>query len=218
MLSPLTLALLLLALRGRCDDTVAATVGRHTMARMGELLAGPECHQLRAELDSPDEELEVPQEPGAEPEPEPIPARHRRSPRGHRGCSESLRQWLETAGEVTTWDRLVRALHHIGRSDIARELGKNLNQDRSLELRTNVEGYSRSVRHLSAAQLRPPRARRAPVTGELRFERHRPPRYSRELLGWVRPVVLGVLGAFITSVILTGTLMYWCHWRRLLGE
>ncbi|XP_053858003.1 transmembrane and death domain protein 1 [Vidua macroura] len=215
MLAPLGLVLLLLALGGRADDTVAATVGRHSMGRIAELLASSECRQLQAELNSPAEELE---EPGALSEEEKL-ARRRRGSRGARGCSEELRRWLATAGEVTTWDRLVRALRHIGRSDIARELGKNLNQDRSLELRRNVEGYRRSVQHLSSAQLQPagPRAPRAPLAGDLLFERRPPPRYSRGLLGWVRPVLLGVLGAFLSSVLLAAAAMYFCHWRRLLG-
>ncbi|RMB92432.1 hypothetical protein DUI87_31149 [Hirundo rustica rustica] len=211
---PLVLALLLLlALRGRCDDSVAAAVGPHSMGRIAQLLAGPECHQLRAELESPEEELELP-EPLPE-EKSPVRRRRRRS-RSARGCSETLRLWLATAGETTTWDRLVRALRQIGRSDIARELGKNLNQDRSLQLRRNVQGYSRSVQHLSAAQLQP-RGRRAPPGAELLLQRHPPPRYRRGLLAWVRPVLLGGLGAFLTAVLLTGTLMYFCHWRRLLG-
>ncbi|XP_036255639.1 transmembrane and death domain protein 1 [Molothrus ater] len=220
MLAPLGLVLLLLALRGRADDSVAASVGRHSLGRIAELLAGPECRQLRAELNSLEEEPDIPEleEPGEEKEEE-KPARRRRGSRSSRGCSEALRHWLATAGEATTWDRLVRALHHIGRSDIARELGKNLNQDRSLELRRNVEGYRRSVQHLSSAQLRPavPRGRRAPLAAVLLFQRRRPPRYSRGLLGWVPPLVLGVLGAFVSSVLLTGTVMYFCHWRRLLG-
>ncbi|XP_077048783.1 transmembrane and death domain protein 1 [Agelaius phoeniceus] len=229
MLAPLGLVLLLLALRGRADDSVAASVGRHSLGRIAELLAGPECRQLQAELNSLEEEPDIPEleEPGAlseeeeeeEEEEEKKPARRRRGSRSSRGCSEALRRWLVTAGEATTWDRLVRALHHIGRSDIARELGKNLNQDRSLELRRNVEGYRRSVQHLSSAQLQPavPRGRRAPLAAVLLFQRRRPPRYSRGLLGWVRPLLLGVLGAFVSSVLLTGTAMYFCHWRRLLG-
>ncbi|XP_074386942.1 transmembrane and death domain protein 1 [Zonotrichia albicollis] len=227
MLAPLGIVVLLLALRGRADDSVAASVGRHSMGRIAELLASSECHRLQAELHSPEQEpgspeLEGPggpEEDEEEEEEEQEKPIRRLSSRSARGCSEGLRRWLETAGEATTWDRLVRALHHIGRSDIARELGKNLNQDRSLELRRNVQGYRRSVQHLSAAQLRPagPRGRRAPLPGALLFQRRRPPRYRRALLGWVRPLLLGLLGAFVGSVLLTGTAMYFCHWRRLLG-
>ncbi|XP_023798945.1 uncharacterized protein LOC111940475 isoform X3 [Cyanistes caeruleus] len=355
----LLLLLLLLASGGRGDDTVAATVGRHTMSRIAELLAGSECRQLQAELNSPEEELgSLEEPPGAVPEEKNLGGNslegnnlegnnpRRNNPRGNnldgnnpegnnprgnnlemnnlqennprgnnprgnnlqennpkgnnprrnnldgnnpemnnlqknnfqennlqennlqentpkgntpevnppegntpkgntpkvntpevntpegnppvlrhrfgrspRGCSEALRLWLVTAGEATTWDHLVRALHHIGRSDIARELGKNLNQARSLELRRNVEGYRRSVQHLSSAQLRPPepRARRAPLPGEMLFQRQPPPSYSRGLLGWLRPVLLGVFGAFLSSVLLTGTAVYCCHWRRILS-
>ncbi|XP_048184265.1 transmembrane and death domain protein 1 [Corvus hawaiiensis] len=217
MLLHLGLVLLVLAVGSRCEDTVAATVGRHTMGRIAELLADSECHQLQVELNSPDEELGIPEPEHFSEENRPI--RRRRGSRSPGGCSEALRHWLVTAGEVTTWDRLVRGLHQIGRSDVARELGKNLNQDRSLQLRRNVEGYSRSVQHLSSVQLQPggARARRAPRNGHLLFERHRPPQYGRGLLGWVRPVVLGVLGAFLSSTLLTATAMYFCHWRRLLG-
>ncbi|TRZ09339.1 hypothetical protein HGM15179_017764 [Zosterops borbonicus] len=218
MLAHLSLALLLLLpLNGRGDDSVASSVGRHTMGRIADLLSPSECHQLQAELNSPDEELEELEELVAlSQEENPAPHRRRRRRGIHsKGCSEALRLWLVTTGETTTWDRLVRALHQIGRSDIARELGKNLNQDRSLELKRNVEGYSRSVQHLSSAQLQP-RGRRAPLPGEMLFERQRPSRYSRGLLGWLRPLVLGVLGAFVSSVLLTGTAMYFCHWRRLL--
>lgn len=217
MLAHLGLALLLsLPGGGRGDDSVAAAVGRHTMGRIAELLGTSECRRLQAELNSPDEELVELEELGVLSEEEKPSRRRRRGIRSARGCSEALRLWLVTAGEATTWDRLVRALRQIGRSDIARELGKNLNQDRSLELRRNVEGYSRSVQHLSSAQLQP-RGRRAPLAGGLLFERRRPSQYSRGLLGWVRPLVLGVLGAFLTSVLLTGAVMYFCHWRRLLG-
>lgn len=218
MLAHLSLALLLLLpLNSRGDDSVASSVGRHTMGRIAHLLSPSECHQLQAELNSPDKELEELEELVALSQEE-NPAPHRRRRRGihSKGCSEALRLWLVTTGETTTWDRLVRALHQIGRSDIARELGKNLNQDRSLELKRNVEGYSRSVQHLSSAQLQP-RGRRAPLPGEMLFERQRPSRYSRGLLGWLRPLVLGVLGAFVSSVLLTGTAMYFCHWRRLLA-
>ncbi|KAJ7427517.1 fidgetin-like protein 2 [Willisornis vidua] len=217
MLVPVGLTLLLLTVGGSADDTVAATVGRHTMGRIAELLSPSECHQLQAELNGPDEELAELQHLLERSS----PVRRRRSRRGPSGCSEALRHWMVTAGETVTWDRLVRSLSHIGRSDIARELGKNLNQDRSLQLQRNVQGYSQSVQHLSSVQLQPqpggPRGRRAPHAGTLLLERLRPPRYGRDPLGWVQPVVVGVLGAFLTSIFLTVTLMYYCHWRRLLG-
>ncbi|XP_041567561.2 transmembrane and death domain protein 1 [Taeniopygia guttata] len=207
--------LLLLAAGGRAGDSVAAAVGPHSVSRIAELLASPECRRLQEELSGAEQ---PPDEPEATRQEEEL-ARRRRRGSVARGCSEELRRWLETWGQATTWDRLVRALRRIGRSDIARELGKNLNQDRRLELRRNVEGYRRSVQHLSSAQLRPPglRARRAPLAGALLFQRRPPPRYSRGLLGWVRPVLLGVLGAFLGSGVLAGTAMYFCHWRRLLG-
>ncbi|XP_066193528.1 LOW QUALITY PROTEIN: transmembrane and death domain protein 1 [Sylvia atricapilla] len=216
LLAHLGLALLFsLPLGGLGDDSVAATVGGHTMGRIAELLGSSECHQLQAELNGPDQELEELQELQVVPEEKNPARRRRRDIRSARGCSEALRSWLVTRGEVTTWDRLVRALRRIGRWDVAKELGKNLNQDRSLEMRRNVEGYSRGVKHLSSWQLQP-RGRRAPLVAALLFERRPPSQYGRGLLGWLPLVVWGVLGAFLTSVLLTGAAMYFCHWRRLL--
>ncbi|XP_077644710.1 transmembrane and death domain protein 1 [Lonchura striata] len=194
-------------------DSVAAAVGRHSVARIAELLATPECRRLRAELSGPEPE-ERPDEPVATRREEELARRRRWEDGGARGCSEELRAWLATRGEATTWDRLVRALRRIGRSDIARELGKNLNQDRALELRRNVQGYRRSVQHLGSAQLRPGRA---PPPAVLLFQRRSPPRYGRGLLGWLRPVLLGALGAFLGSALLAAAAGYFCHWRRLLG-
>ncbi|KAM6038989.1 transmembrane and death domain protein 1 [Chlamydotis macqueenii] len=218
MLAPVGLVLLLLALGGRGEDTVAANVGRHTMGRIAELLSPSECRQLRAQLAGPDDslgewELEQLSEKNN-------PIRPRRDLRGPMGCSNALRDWLRTAGEVTTWDRLARGLRQIGRSDIARELGKNLNQDRSLELRRNVEEYSRTVQHLTSSLLLQgdqhggTRGKRALTgdLGDLCFERRLPPPYARSLLGWVGPVVSGILGGFLASVLFAVTAVYSCRW------
>ncbi|GAB0201459.1 transmembrane and death domain protein 1 [Grus japonensis] len=225
MLAPLGLILLLLAAGGRCKDTVAANVGRHTMSRIAELLSPSECRQLQGQLTGPDRDLGEQELERLSEENNPIrPRRRRRDLRGPTGCSEALRDWLGTAGEVMTWDRLARGLHQIGRPDIARELGKNLNQDRSLELRKNVEEYGRTVQHLTSSLLLEGkrrgglRGRRAPDgdLGDLRFERRLPPPYTRSLLGWVGPVVSGVLGGFLASVLFAMAAMFSC--RQMLGS
>ncbi|XP_074931734.1 transmembrane and death domain protein 1 [Phalacrocorax aristotelis] len=219
MLAPVGLILLLLAVGGWCDDTVAANVGRHTMSRIAELLSPSECRQLQGRLAGPDEDLGEQELEQLSEKNNPIRSRHRRDLHGPTGCSEALRYWLGTAGEVTTWDRLARGLHQIGRPDIARELGKNLNQDRSLELRKNVEEYSRSVQHLTSSLLLEGerhggvRGRRAPAgdLGDLRFERRPPPPYTRSLLGWVGPVVSGILGGFLASILFAAAAVYSCR-------
>ncbi|KAM6038708.1 transmembrane and death domain protein 1 [Theristicus caerulescens] len=219
MLVPVGLILLLLAVGGCCEDTVAANVGSHTMSRIAELLSPSECRQLQGWLAGPDGDLGERELEQLSEENNPIHP-HRRDLRGPMGCSEALRDWLETAGEVTTWDRLARGLHQIGRSDIARELGKNLNQDRSLELRRNVEEYGRAVQHLTSSLLLEgerhggARGRRAPAEdpGDLRFERRPPPPYTRSLLGWVGPVVSGVLGGFLASGLFAAAAVYSCRW------
>ncbi|XP_075581023.1 transmembrane and death domain protein 1 [Pelecanus crispus] len=220
MLAPVGLILLLLAVGGWCEDTVAANVGRHTMSRIAKLLSPSECRQLQGRLAGPDGELGERELERLSEENNPIGTRRRRGLRSPVGCSDALRDWLGTAGEVTTWDRLVRGLRQIGRPDIAQELGKNLNQDRSLELRRNVEEYGRTVQRLTSSLLLEgerhggARGRRAPAgdLGDLRFERRPPPPYTRSLLGWVSPVVSGILGGFLASVLFAVAAVYSCRW------
>ncbi|XP_054253048.1 transmembrane and death domain protein 1 [Indicator indicator] len=220
MLAPAGLILLLLAVGGQCEDTVVASVGRHTMSRIVALLSPAECRQLRGWLMGPEEALEEQHLEQLSEEKNPIRPRQRRHLRGPSRCSAALRHWRSTVGAAVTWDRLARGLRRIGRADIARELGKNLNQDRSLELRRNVEDYGRALQGLSSGLLLPggrqsaARGRRALLghLGELRFERRPQPPYSRSLLGWVTPLVSGVLGGFLASVLLSLVTAWSCRW------
>lgn len=212
MLAPAGLVLLLVAVGGRCEDAVAANVGRHTMARIAALLSPSECRQLQGQLMGTSKDTRGPER-------NPKDSVHPRVPRHRPGCSEALRRWLEMEGEVTSWDQLARSLRQIGRPDIARELGKNLNQDRSLELRKNVEEYGRSVQHLTSSlllqgeQYGMARSRRGSGdVGDLRFERRPPPPYTRSPLGWVGPVLSGILGGFIASVLVAVVTVFSCHW------
>lgn len=219
MLVPVGLILLLLAAGSRCEDTVAANVGSHTMSRIADLLAPSECLRLRLLLSGPDD-LGKRELQRLSKENNRIPSRPRRDLRGPVGCSETLRDWLERAGEALTWDRLARGLRRIERLDIARELGKNLNQDRSLELLRNVRGYgraaerSRSTLLLQGDRRRRERGRRAPSMdlGDLVVERRPPPPYTRSLLGWVVPVASGILGGFLVSTVLAAVAVSSCCW------
>ncbi|XP_047908822.1 transmembrane and death domain protein 1 [Anser cygnoides] len=219
---PTALILLSLVAGSWCEAMEADKVGRHTMSRIAALLSLSECRQLQRQLEGPKEDLGKPELPGDSNRPRgPCALCHRP------GCSGALRRWLELAGKGTSWDLLVRSLYKIGRHDIARELGKNLNQDRSLELRRNVEEYGRTVQHLTSSRLLPQgeqpagaRGRRALARGmgdlgELRFERRPPPPYTRSLRGWVSSVAYGILGGFLASVFTILAAAYSCHW--LLG-
>ncbi|PKU41910.1 fidgetin-like protein 2 [Limosa lapponica baueri] len=184
------------------------------MSRIAKLLSPSECRQLQEWLVGPNKELEEQElEQLSE---ENNSSRHHQDLRGPMGCLEGLHSWLRTAGEMVTWDWLVHGLHQIGRPDIARELGKNLNQDRTLELRRSLEEYSRSVQHFTHSLLlegkrrSQARGRRAPDgdLGDLCFERRLPPPYTRSLLGWVSPLVLGILGGFLTSFLFAMVTLY----------
>ncbi|KAM8990254.1 transmembrane and death domain protein 1 [Ara ararauna] len=221
MLVPVGLILLLLAVCSRCEDTVAASVGSHTMNRIADLLSRSECLRLRVLLSGPDDLGERELQRLSE-ENNRIPPRHRRDLRGPVGCSETLRDWRERAGQALTWDRLARGLRRIGRPDIARELGKNLNQDRSLELLRNVGGYGRAAERprspllLQSERRRRERDRRAPSgdLGDLVVERRPPPPYTRSLLGWVVPVASGILGGFLVSILLATVAVSSCCWLQ----
>nr|XP_020473474.1 uncharacterized protein LOC109970327 isoform X2 [Monopterus albus] len=64
-------------------------------------------------------------------------------------CRTALTDWLLRHGEQTYYDRLSRALQHIGRTDIAIEVGQNINQDKILSLKRYVEDYHRYVQSLN---------------------------------------------------------------------
>ncbi|XP_065607544.1 transmembrane and death domain protein 1 [Cyrtonyx montezumae] len=212
ILAPAGLILVLLAMGGYCEDAVAANVGHHTMSRMAALLSPSECRQLQEQLMRPNKDTGGLEQTRRD-------SRHFRIPRQRPGCSEALRRWLETEGEVTSWDQLTRSLRQIGRPDIARELGKNLNQDRSLELRRNVEEYGRSVQHLTSSLLLQDehqgmeRSRRdVGDIGDLHFVRRPPPPYTRSPLGWVGPVLSGIVWGFVASVLISVISVFSCHW------
>lgn len=216
MLAPLGLILLLLASRGQCEDTLH----RHTVSRIAELLSPSECHQLHEWLAEPEAALVEQELERLSEEKNPMGRRRLRRRRGLAGCSEALWSRLGMAGEAGTWDRLARGLRHVGRSDVAQELAKNLNQDLSLELSKSAEGLGRGGHRLAASpqldgeRRGGARAKRAPGAepGDLRFERRPPPPYTRSLLGWLGPVVSGVLGGFLASVFLSVATAFACRW------
>lgn len=228
----LGLALSLLALPALCDDTVADDIGAHMMARISELLSPEECQAFHLKLLGPEENVKDELERLSEKNNPLGRRRRRRDIITTAQCQETLQRWLETEGDTMYWDRLSRALQLIGRADVSLELGKNLNQDKNLEIKKNVEEYHETVKHLTSSllldespegsaqgrQRREGRASAAPLEQgeweglELIVERKRRPPYNRSLFEWATPLATGVLSGFLTSFILVALALYSFVW------
>ncbi|XP_029580254.1 si:ch211-226m16.3 protein [Salmo trutta] len=146
-------------------------------------------------------------------------------------CRTALTDWLLKHGEQTYYDRLSRALQHIGRTDIAIEVGKNINQDKTLSIKKYVEEYHQRVSSIESPLVQSeteehhvdpkPQARHVrniPVKEliwsdlELVVERAPVQPYQRRLLDGAWPLVYGVLlgfaGTFLMGVPILLFLLY----------
>ncbi|XP_056279426.1 transmembrane and death domain protein 1-like [Pseudoliparis swirei] len=136
------------------EDTVAEDIGVHQMERLVEMLTSKECKDLLFALSHPEENI-FKRLKRLSPEQNPLDLK----PRAKRDaspaadseaqCRAALTDWMQRHGEQTYFDRLSRALQHIGRTDIAIEVGKNINQDKILNLKRYVEDYHKYVESLN---------------------------------------------------------------------
>ncbi|XP_029282328.1 transmembrane and death domain protein 1 [Cottoperca gobio] len=141
------------------EDTVSEDIGVHQLERLTELLTSKECEDLLLALSHPEQNIFLQLERLS-----PENNRLDLNPRDKRDassaadreaqCRAALTDWLLAHGEQTYYDRLTRALQHIGRTDIAIEVGKNINQDKALNLRRFVEDYHKYVESLNLPQKR----------------------------------------------------------------
>uniref|UniRef100_A0A3Q3JR52 Death domain-containing protein n=1 Tax=Monopterus albus TaxID=43700 RepID=A0A3Q3JR52_MONAL len=99
-------------------------VRSHQLKRLVELLTSKECEDLLLALSHPEENI------------------FQHLERLSAENNQALTDWLLRHGEQTYYDRLSRALQHIGRTDIA-IVGQNINQDKILSLKRYVEDYHR---------------------------------------------------------------------------
>ncbi|XP_050781025.1 transmembrane and death domain protein 1 [Gopherus flavomarginatus] len=236
MFETIGIGLLLLVTCGSCEDTAADDIGVHMMGRISELLSPEECHEFYTQITGPEENIEEELERLSEVK-NPILSRHRRDIVSTEQCKDVLTQWLEAEGDAVYWDRLSRALRQIGRPDISQELGKNVNQDKNLELKRNVEEYHKGVEHLTSSLLleedekygetnEHSRARRAGGKSrresglmqagwgdiDLIIERKPLPPYNRSLFEWINPVASGFIGGFLISFVLMALAIYSFLW------
>ncbi|KAJ8378040.1 hypothetical protein AAFF_G00249110 [Aldrovandia affinis] len=128
------------------EDTVAEDLGVHQLGRLVELLTPRECEKLLFTLSHPEDSIFQDLE-RLSPETNDLglPTRVRRDTESRTQCKTALTEWLVNHGEQMYYDRLSRALQRIGRTDIAIEVGKNINQDKALSLQRYVDDYHRRV-------------------------------------------------------------------------
>ncbi|XP_073325766.1 transmembrane and death domain protein 1 [Pagrus major] len=136
------------------EDTVAEDIGAHQLERLVELLTSEECRDLLLALSHPEENIfQHLERLSSERNQLDLKPRARRdtSPAAdsEAQCRTALTDWLLRYGEQTYYDRLTRALQLIGRTDIAIEVGKNINQEKILSLKRYVEGYHEHVSSLN---------------------------------------------------------------------
>ncbi|XP_044917763.1 transmembrane and death domain protein 1 [Felis catus] len=221
-------------------------MGPHAAVRLAELLTPEECDHFQSLLKVPEPDVEAElarlsedrlaraETPGPTSKP---PGRLWRLWRRRRkraaaesaevsdGCRETLADWLAAEAPTLSWDRVARALRRCGRPDVARELGKNLHQQATLQLRKFGQAYLRPpagpgpapgpapgpgpapAAPPPPASAPPPRPRRAalpePDWDQLQLIVERLPQapYERNPAGWVGPLALGLLTGFVGALV-----------------
>ncbi|KAM8864621.1 transmembrane and death domain protein 1 [Spinachia spinachia] len=125
-------------------------------------------------------------------------------------CRAALTDWMLRHGEQTYYDRLSRALQHVGRTDVAVEVGKNINQDKALKIKRYVEDYHKYVNSLNIPQERPDSDGQQPDAHAVRKRRVRPLTFrDLDLIVQRRPVPVYQKGPSDVAVPLM--------WGMLLG-
>ncbi|XP_076598175.1 transmembrane and death domain protein 1 [Chaetodon auriga] len=133
---------------------VAEDISVHQLQRLVELLTSKECEDLLFALSHPEENIfQHLERLSLEKNQLDLKPRAKRDTSAaadsEAQCRTALTDWLLRYGEQTYYDRLSRALQHIGRADIAIEVGKNINQDKILSLKRYVEDYHKYVSSLN---------------------------------------------------------------------
>ncbi|XP_061645653.1 uncharacterized protein LOC133485626 isoform X2 [Phyllopteryx taeniolatus] len=167
------------------EDTVGEEIGVHQLERLVELLTPSECEDLLVALSQAEENIL-----------ERIVKRDTSSLKESEAkCRKDLRDWLQKYGREIYFDRLTWALHHIDRTDIAVELGKNINQDTILNLKRYAEGYHELFKSMNSQEAEP-------ETGGKKRQK-RVPAYSKGPLDVALPVLYGILLGFGGTLLAT---------------
>ncbi|KAL4623788.1 hypothetical protein GN956_G18729 [Arapaima gigas] len=202
----------------------------HQLSQMVELLTVQECEDFLALLSHPEESiLERLQRLSLKTNQLQVSdyssRRRRRRRRRHRRrrrqatvekatCQDSLLDWLLAHGQQIYYDRLSRTLMQIGRSDIAKEVAKDINQDKILSIQRYVDGYHQSIEAMESSLVQTAgtqsqeaeeqdlvRQARDQKDLELVVLHERLPPYTQHVLSRALPLVYGILLGFVGTIL-----------------
>ncbi|KAK3519017.1 hypothetical protein QTP70_016165 [Hemibagrus guttatus] len=126
-------------------------LGSHQLQRLVDLLTVHECEELLMTLSNPVENtFSQLRRLSKETRQFILMPRTPRDTDKESHCHPVLIDWLRTHGEQMYYDRLSRTLQQIGRTDIAIELVKNINQDKNLAMQHYVEEYHEQVNQMAS--------------------------------------------------------------------
>ncbi|XP_066108723.1 LOW QUALITY PROTEIN: transmembrane and death domain protein 1 [Saccopteryx bilineata] len=235
--APAGILVVALALCGWVRVPAGATdaMGPHTAVRLAELLTPEECSHFQSLLKAPEPDVKAELDRLSEnrlaraESPWPTSRSQGRQQREVKdraadpeevseGCRERLAAWLSAEAQHLPWDRVARALRRSGRPDVAWELGKNLHQQATLQLRKFGQRYLWPRAPLAPAPAPASRSRRAagpdPNWDELKLIVERLPQapYERSPVGWVGPLALGLFTGFMGTLGAGALLMLLTQW------
>ncbi|XP_062396137.1 transmembrane and death domain protein 1-like [Sardina pilchardus] len=207
-----------------CEDTVAEDLGSHQLERLAELLTLRECQDLRDALARPEEDvLAHVQRLSLDNNDLGLGLLRRRQHRdtsasdSEAECRSELTDWLQMHGEQMYYDRLSGALQQIGRTDIAIEVAKNINQAKALSLQRHVDEYHNRIEQMASEEksaitdphthtVRRSVRQLRDLTWqdlELVVERKPVPPNPRGLLDGVWPLAYGLLLGFSSALVMS---------------
>ncbi|GCB70698.1 transmembrane and death domain protein 1 isoform X1 [Scyliorhinus torazame] len=193
------------------------------MTRIAELLTTVECEELHAKLTQPEKDIMKEFDEMLEGNDNLFKTRKRREITSINDCNNILIDWLKKEGDSMYWDRLSRALRQVGRDDVDKELRKNMNQDKTLEVNKNIVEYGKTLEHAHSSLIvtddeikieennRDKRSEFLEINWdelELIVEMEKLPPYPRELTEGFRTILWGVLFGFVGSTFLGAMSLY----------
>ncbi|KAM4045348.1 transmembrane and death domain protein 1 [Anomaloglossus baeobatrachus] len=197
-----------------CEDTVADDIGPHTIMRIAQLLTPLECQHFYLRITGPDRDLA---KLTRAPSPFSERKRKRRDIVTIEDCAKTLNNWAETEGNTVYWDRVFSTLYKVGRVDVALELAKNLNQDKTMQMKKSVNELTKTA-HESKSSLIIFEDEKFEEGNNIRLvrdlnsikeedwdlivERRKVPPYGRHLNEWCWPMVYGVIFGFLAAPLL----------------
>lgn len=208
---------------------VADDIGPHMIMRISELLTPLECQRFYLRITGPDKDLEnLLKDRSPDNEPKKL---ERRDIVTMEDCTKTLKNWVQSKGDTVYWDRVFATLYKVGRVDIAVELAKNLNQDKTLGIKKSVEELYKTSRNLKSSLIiyedekygEKMRAVRdlSSIRDEdwdLIVERQKLPPYKHHLNEWCWSMVYGVILGFLAAPLLASLIFMIVFGMHLLDK